>query len=477
MNRSAIFRKSQIQMKIIKILSLICIVSFSGNALSAQDNYIRSYDKNPYYWQYKGDPVMLLGGSKDDNLFQLPELEKHLDEIAEAGGNYIRNTMSDRHDEGFEEYPFKKLDNGKYDLNQWNEEYWKRFENLLRWAYERDIIVQIEIWDRFDYSRDNWPPHPYNPQNNINYSYGESGFQREYLEHPGANEQPFFFTTPQQQNNKILLKYQQRFVNKLLDYALDYPNVLYCLDNETSGEETWADYWARFIRQRAERENILINITEMWDDWVLRAEEHRRTLDHPGRFDFVDVSQNNHQRDETHWQNFLWVRDYIKDQPRPVNSVKIYGADDGRHGGDSIDAVEKLWRILFAGGASARFHRPDSGIGLSELAKIQLRSARLFLDEFNIFKAQPNAGHNLLSNREEDEAYLARINGEQYAVLFTNDGEVNLQLADNGNSWQIKWLDISKSIWRETRRITDEDNILLTTPGGGMWIAVISKIK
>src|SRR5699024_7256726 len=168
--------------------------------------------------------------------------------------------------------------------------------------------------------------------------------------HPGANKQPFFFTTPEQRHNTTVLPYQQKFVNKLLDYAVDYPHVLYCIDNETSGEEAWAVYWAEFVRKRAEKENKVVQITEMWDDWDLTAEEHRRTLDHPGRFDFVDVSQNNHQTNETHWQNFLWVRDYIKDQPRPINSVKIYGADGGRHGGDSRDAVEKIWRIIFAGG-------------------------------------------------------------------------------------------------------------------------------
>lgn len=463
-------------MKCAKILSLISIVFFSGNVLVAQDNseYIQPLEENPRYWQYKGGPMLLLGGSKDDNLFQLPELEKHLEEITEAGGNYIRNTMSDRQDNGFEEYPFKKLDNGKYDLNQWNEEYWQRFENMLRWTYERDIIVQIEIWDRFDYSRDNWLPHPYNPKNNINYSYDESGFQPEYPKHPGTNEQPFFFTTPDQQNNTIVLQHQQRFVNKLLDYALEYPNVLYCMDNETSGEEAWSVYWAEFVRQRAVQENKSVNLTEMWDDWDLTAAEHRRTLDHPERFDFVDVSQNNHQRNETHWQNFLWVRNYIKDQPRPINNVKIYGADNGRHGGDNTDAIEKMWRLIFAGGASARFHRPSSGIGLSELAKTQLRSARIFLEEFNIFKARPDTGHNLLSNREKDEAYLTRIREAHYAILFTDGGEVNLQLRGDGNSWQVKWLDISRSTWRKTGRIANKDSILLTTPADGMWVAIIS---
>ena len=79
-------------------------------------------------------------------------MRKQLDLLAAIGGNYVRNTMSDRPDKGFEVYPFKRLDDGRYDLNQWNEEYWKRFRRLLDWTVERDIIVQIEIWDRFDYT-------------------------------------------------------------------------------------------------------------------------------------------------------------------------------------------------------------------------------------------------------------------------------------------------------------------------------------
>jgi len=111
-------------------------------------NRIQPWSKNPRYWQYKGQPVLLLGGSKDDSLFQIPDLKEHLDAIQKAGGNYIRNTMSDRNDKGFEVYPFQRRPDGKYDLDQWNEEYWRRFKNMLRWTAERDIIVQIEVWGR-----------------------------------------------------------------------------------------------------------------------------------------------------------------------------------------------------------------------------------------------------------------------------------------------------------------------------------------
>ena len=221
--------------------------------------------------------MLLLGGSKDDNLFQIPDLKEHLDEIRAAGGNYIRNTMSDRKDKGFEVYPFRQRPDGKYDLEQWNDEYWRRFENMLRWTAERDIIVQIEVWDRFDYSTKNWEPHPYNPKNNVNYTYAESGFAEDYPDHPGQNKQPFFFTTPQQRNNPVVLKYQQRFVEKMLSCTLRYDHVLYCMDNETSAQEAWGAYWAEFIRQRAKQAGKQVCLTEMWDAWDL---ESRRTQAH-----------------------------------------------------------------------------------------------------------------------------------------------------------------------------------------------------
>jgi len=88
---------------------------------------IRPWSRDPRYWQYKGRPVLLLGGSKDDNLFQIPDLVEHLDAMAAAGANYIRNTMSDRKDFGFEVYPFRQLPGGKYDLDTFDDQYWRRF--------------------------------------------------------------------------------------------------------------------------------------------------------------------------------------------------------------------------------------------------------------------------------------------------------------------------------------------------------------
>ncbi len=157
------------------IAAALAVILSSGYAgLAGDADRVRPYEANPFYWQYQGKPVLLLGGSKDDNLFQIPDLREHLDEIRAAGGNYIRNTMSDRPDFGFEVSPFHQRPDGEFDLDQWNEEYWRRFENLLRWTAERDIIVQIELWDKWDMHADQWTRSPWNPANNVNYTYDDT---------------------------------------------------------------------------------------------------------------------------------------------------------------------------------------------------------------------------------------------------------------------------------------------------------------
>lgn len=438
----------------------------------ASEDAIQPWKENPRYWQYRGRPIMLLGGSQDDNLFQIPNLREHLDEMVAVGANYIRNTMSDRPDRGFEVYPFLRLENGKYDLNQWNDEYWQRFRNLLQWTAERGIIVQIEVWDRFDYSRDNWEPHPYNPKNNVNYDYDESGFAEHYPDHPGANKQPFFFTTPAQRNNPAVFPFQKRFVEKLLSYSLAYDHVLYCMDNETSGEEAWGRFWAEFIRAQAKAKGKTVYVTEMWDAWDLQAPQHRRTLDHPELYGFADISQNNHNKGDMHWSNFLWVRDYVASRPRPLNSVKIYGADTGRYGTDR-DGVERFWRLILGGAAAARFHRPDSGLGLSEKAKAAIRAARLAEDRIRFWDLQPR--QDLLSDRAENEAFAAANPAKGYIVYFPDGGRVLLDLTDSPGNLRLEWIDIQKGGVAKTDAVTGAKKVPLAPLSEGHWAAVITR--
>ncbi len=440
---------------------------------SSKDNRIQPWAENPWYWQYKGEPVMLLGASSDDNLFQWPAemLIPHLDSMKSAGANYVRNTMSDRQDRGFELYPFAKNENGKYNLETLNEDYYNRFDFFLQETAKRDIIVQIEIWDRFDYARENWPNHPYNPKNNVNYTSEESGLDLEYPDHPGQNKQPFFFSTPEQRNNQLLLDYQKIRVEKILEISFNYDHVLYCMDNETSAEEEWATYWAGFVLGKAKDVDKDICVTEMWDNWDLKTEHHKRTFDHPERYVFCDVSQNNQQKGQVHWDNFQWVKNYLSTNPRPMNTVKTYGADGGRHG-NTKDALERWWRHVLGGAASARFHRPPSGLGLSELSMNSVKVAREIEEVEKFWNLEP--ANILLSDREENEAFLASKTGETHVLFFTDGGEVGLDLNDFEKEFQLKWYDIRAGRLHSENKIKGGNVVQIKAPGNLEWLAVIS---
>ena len=451
---------------------------------------IQPHPENPRYWQYNGRPVLLLGGSKDDNLFQVPELKEHLDLLASVGGNYVRNTMSARIISGFEVQAFKKLSNGKYDLNQWNDEYWNRFEALLKLASEREIIIQIEVWDRFDYTDrgrfKSWKNSPYNPANNINYTSGESGLATTYSKHhPGANKQPFFYTVPKMDNNIVLRKYQEAFVDKMLAYSLRYGNVLYCMDNETSGSPIWGAYWSRYIKSKAAEAGVEVHTTEMWGPYDLMHDHHKRTYDHPEIYSFCDVSQNNHNRGQKHWDNIEKVRAYLT-PIRPINSVKIYGSDEpyriappgardrvgGRYGWDR-DGLERFWRQIFGSMASSRFHRPPSGLGLTKKAQAHIKSMRMLTDKMDIFTCEPH--NDLLSNRKKNGAYAIANPGKEYAVYFPNGKPVDIDLRAAKGAFRARWLDIPRNQWTKKETLDGRNTVTLTPPGEGHWAVLICR--
>ena len=465
---------------------------FSTEKLDREEWRIQPWKKDPRYWQYKGEPVLLLGGSDQDNLFNHPNIgsvgiEAHLDLLVSAGGNYIRNTMSsrDRLDpesdlyNDINRYPFHfDEDTGLYDLDRWDETYWELFRDLLRMTAERDIIVQIEIWDRWDYgevwggaySAEAWSAHPFNPKNNMNYSEENTNLFEERWEN-----YPIFRTIPELDDAPVVLAYQEAFVEKLLELTFEYGHILYCISNESTATEEWSRYWAYFIHRKAKEADVKIELTEMWNEHDLTHPMHLRTFNHPDLYYFVDTSQNNLRDGQIHWDNMHAARQMVADPPRPMNNNKVYGGS--ALGGGIAEGTNKFWRNILGGVATSRFHRPGPrdgffSIGLNELAQTQIRSARMFQEKFDVFRAEPDVKSELLSYRDENEAYLAYTPGEQYAVFFPDGGSVRLQ-TNISEVKSVEWLEIDKSRWSSGEIKIENDALLLEPPGNGQWIALI----
>jgi hypothetical protein len=100
---------------------------------------------------------------------------------------------------------------------------------------------------------------------------------------------------------------------------------------------------------------------------------------------------------------------------------------------------------------------------------------RMLLDAMRIFTMKPH--NDLLSHREEDEAYAIAEPGAQYVVYFTGygDGSVQMDLSAASGHLVERWLDVGNSSWREETVINGSDDHRLTTPGDGQWAVLLRK--
>ncbi len=475
------------KIKLIQIISFLAIITMLS-CTTEKNARIQPWPQNPYYWQYKEEPLLLIGGSDDDNLFQWEKsaLTKQLDLLESVGGNYIRNTMSSRDPGNIE--PFLQLDNGLYDLDQWNPVYWDRFENLLELAYERDIIIQIEIWDPHDwyfYIDENgddwgWTNRAFNPANNINFTYEESHLIPVIDWKTNASPEltmanPFFHTVYDEKDMDVVLHYQERFVEKVLEESVSYPNVLYCITNESGMDINWSLYWLDFVKNTASRLKKRVYVTEM-----LLYPTSELVAGHG--FDFADISQTasgmrrpaGSNTGQGHFESVAAEVDRLSGNPVPVNSVKQYGGEiDWTRGPD--EGVERIWRTIFGGQAGARFHRPPAGMGLNERVQANIKSLRMITDNFDLQKVQSHQklGH-LFLRREANDAYLMAEEGKVYAVFFPGTGgEVELDISALNGEVMVRRLNPNNAEWHDEKSFKG-NSIVLTKPGESQWVVQIT---
>lgn len=509
-------------------LTLLILIVCSNSSPSAAG--LKPYSENAFYWEYNGKPILLLGGFNGaHNVFIDPDVTRGMSEpinelisqmnaLKKVGGNVMRCVFDPGKGLAYGYPAWVKVSDGTFDASKFtsgSNSYWGRFETLLREAQKREIIVQLEVWDRFDwYKDDRWGISAFNPARNINYTASESGLKRSYSRY---KDNPFAESVPNHPKYKsasrsrkkkydLVRRFQEMYMDKLLSISLKYDNVLYTMNNETHVDPAWGLYWIHYISNAARKKNKTVYTTDMFDDgWELqKSASYDYVFTHPKPYTFVDISQNTQYKTsggpEAQWANILYTRDKISSSIRPINNTKIYGAVQKNLSRYHFKMYERFgplagqnsfWMNVLGGCASARFHRPHWGLGLGSLAKASIQAARKLETKIKLWDVEPR--NDLLLKRGTHsiyypgskfahepfiygEAYLAADPGNKYVLYFTKGGNVDLNLTGySGIFFELSWINIDTGNWGSSRTIQGGKNVNISAPGNGGWVAALVK--
>jgi hypothetical protein len=197
------------------------------------------HPENPHYFLWRGKPTILItSGEHYGAVLNMDfNYRKYLETLAKdrlnntrlftgaaylepAGSfNIVSNTLAPHY--GRYIAPWKRSEvpgyaggGNKFDLNQWDENYFKRLKDFISYASRLGIVVEVNLFCPF-YGESEWKLSPFNKNNNIN-NIGDVARTNVYT----------------LDKNGGLLAYQERFVGKIVDELRDYDNIYYEICNE-----------------------------------------------------------------------------------------------------------------------------------------------------------------------------------------------------------------------------------------------------
>ena len=213
---------------------------------------IAKHPDNPHYFIWKGKPAVLI--TTDQHYGAVINLDfdylPFLDMLHEYGMNLTRIypggyvEMKDQYtkgnplgpDPGRYILPWKRsaetganpnLGIYRYDLDQWDPDYFRRLKDFVYQASIRDIIVEIAFFNgMYD---DRWMAQPLYHSNNIQ-GVGTCAFQ--------------LFTT---MTDKKLVGYQARYVRKIASELYKFDNIIYDICDEPEMQHRESGEWNSYL--------------------------------------------------------------------------------------------------------------------------------------------------------------------------------------------------------------------------------------
>lgn len=319
----------------------------------------------------------------------------------------------------------------KFDLNQWDEAYFRRLRDFMTAASKRGVVVEMNLFCP-NYEDSMWTANPLNAKNNVN-GVGNCGKDEVYtLKHPD------------------LLAVQDAMVRKIVAELADFDNLYYEVCNEPYATDVPME-WQKHIIQT-----------------IVDAEKN---LPHKH---LISLNIANDKAQVVDPDPAVSIFNFHYATP-PVTVGMNYGLnkvigdnETGFRGKADVLYRSEAWEFLLAGGGlynnldysftvaqpDGRFLNYKSPGGGSPALRQQLKTLKNFLHGFDFVRMTPDKSLLTAKPARDTRHEVLMEAGKQYAVYLHGGKSESITLAIPAGTYRLRWLDpvTGKTIKSQTLR-------------------------
>jgi hypothetical protein len=408
---------------------------------------IKLYPQNPRYFLYRGKSEILVTSSEDyGSILNLDfNYPIYLDELQSHGLNHAR-VFSGVYREipgvsfGVEgnvaaplegryicpwarsNEPGAKGGGNLFDLDTWDEKYFKRMKDYMRQAQKRGIVVEFVLFCTFYYNyfgNDLWDICPLNHNNNVNDTERVEGYEVYKLK------------------NKRLLEYQEKMVTKLVRELNEFDNLIFEVINEPWNDNIDAE-WQQHIVKRIVSEEAMLPY------------KHLISMDIACGFEKIEAPYEN-----VDVYNFHYASSPTAVENQHLDRVIGYN-ETGFAGQEDYTYRTQAWEFLMSGGAL--FNNIDysfspgyedgtfkngpnqPGGGSRELRK-QLGILKAFFDKLDFIHMKPDTSPVKKLFATSPLLYMLHDSGNMYAGYIRSEDINSIVIDAPAGNYSAEWLD------------------------------------
>jgi len=425
--------------------SFCCLVFSADTGQPSISGPLRVHPHNPRYFTDGSGKAVYLTGSHTWSVFQdfsagdppKPfDYPAFLTFLADRNHNFTRLWVWEHsrgrrrgRDSFVHPLPFQRTGPGtaldgaaKFDLTQFNPDYFERLRSRVMTARDRGIYVAVMLFEGWSIENktggadDPWPGHPFNPANNVNGIDGDPNKD-------GSGSEVHTLKIPE------ITALQEAYVRKVIDSVNDLDNVLFEISNESGAFSTEWQY----------------HMVEL-----IKSEESKRPRQHPVGMTFQWAKTENGKNVDLFKSPADWISPNdeggYKDNPPAAAGDKVLLSDTDHLWGIGGDSVW-VWKS-FLRGLNPIFMDPI------ERDTPGLVSARQAMGETRLYAQRMNLAAMAPRNDLSSTSYCLAAEGEEYLFFQPVTGPFHVFLPPG--EYDLEWFNPAQNQGKPGKAIRGE---------------------